>query len=66
MTVDRSSWKAMDKVTLETEYSPSSCVPNYEELVARYTSESIAMENMVSFKKDLMYDRKSKECLDLP
>lgn len=65
MTVDRSSWKAMDKVTLETEYSPSSCVPNYEELVARYTSESIAMENMVSFKKDLMYDRKSKECLDL-
>ena len=51
MTVDRSNWKAMDKVTLETEYSPSSCVPNYEELVARYTSESIAMENMVSFKK---------------
>ena len=61
----RTEWELMDKITLEREYSPSSCVSNYEELVARYTSESLVAEDTVHFKKDLMYDLDSKECLDL-
>ncbi|MFQ3333587.1 MAG: arylformamidase [Woeseiaceae bacterium] len=65
MTPKRTEWELMDKITLEREYSPSSCVPDYEELVARYTSESLVAEDTVHFKKDLMYDLDSKECLDL-
>ena len=65
MNMNEAQWETLDLQILEKEYSPSSCVPNYEELVDRYTSESILIQEQVNFIKDLIYDHDSGECLDL-
>ena len=65
MNVNKALWETLDISILEREYSPSSCVPNYEELVARYTSESEIIEDQINITKDLIYDPSSGECLDL-
>ena len=53
MNVNKALWETFDISILEREYSPSSCVPNYEELVARYTSESEIIEDQINITKDL-------------
>ncbi len=58
-------WKTMSIETLEREYSPSSCVPNYLELVQRYTSESQAISKLLKFNKDIIYGISNEEKLDL-
>ena len=55
----------MNKATLEREYSPSSCVSNYEELIKKYTQESINISNQIEIQKDLVYGINQEEKLDL-
>ena len=58
-------WERMSTETLEREYSPSSCVTNYEELVHSYTSESNKISKILKFEKDLIYGISREEKLDL-
>ena len=59
------SWERMSIETLEREYSPSSCVTNYLELVQSYTSESKEISKLLKFEKDLIYGISIDETLDL-
>ena len=59
------SWGRMSIETLEREYSPSSCVTNYLELVQSYTSESKEISKLLKFEKDLIYGISIDETLDL-
>ena len=59
------SWERMSIETLEKEYSPSSCVTNYLELVQSYTSESKEISKLLKFEKDLIYGISIDETLDL-
>ena len=59
------SWERMSIETLEREYSPSSCVTNYLELVQSYTSESKEISKLLKFEKDLIYGITIDETLDL-
>ena len=59
------SWEIMSIETLEREYSPSSCVTNYLELVQSYTSESKEISKLLKFEKDLIYGISIDETLDL-
>lgn len=58
-------WKSMNTETLEREYSPSSCVSNYEDLVKSYTDESLKISKKLRFEKDLIYGISKNEILDL-
>ena len=58
-------WKCMNTETLEREYSPSSCVSNYEDLVKSYTDESLKISKKLRFEKDLIYGNSKNEILDL-
>lgn len=65
MASDILPWEKMNKATLEREYSPSSCVSNYEELIKKYTQESINISNQIEIQKDLVYGINQEEKLDL-
>ena len=56
-------WKNMNTETLEREYSPSSCVSNYEDLVKSYTDESLKISKKLRFEKDLIYGISKNEIL---
>ena len=57
-------WKQMDRVTLEREYSPSSCVDNFDELIADYSKNSRNSELQSDVLKDLSYGPGEDELLD--
>ena len=58
------SWESLDRHALEQQYSPSSCVDNFDELVAAYASESRKSEARARVLKDLKYGRNADELLD--
>ena len=54
----------MDINTLEKEYSPSSCIQNYNELINEYGSKSKIAESTTTVIKDISYGESKEECLD--
>ena len=57
-------WQKFEHAELEREYSPSSCVDNFDELVAAYASESTRSESRARVLKDLSYGAHEDELLD--
>lgn len=58
-------WKTWDKSELEKQYSPSSCVDNFVELIEEYKVLSKASEAKTKVLKNLQYGSASDELLDL-
>ena len=58
-------WKEMDISTLEREYSPSSCVDNFNELIEDYSKKSRSSESKCNVLKDLSYGSDESDRLDL-
>ena len=54
----------MDINTLEKEYSPSTCIQNYNELINEYGSKSKIAESATTVIKDISYGKSKEECLD--
>ena len=54
----------MDINTLEKEYSPSTCIQNYNELINEYGSKSKIAESITTVIKDISYGKSKEECLD--
>jgi arylformamidase len=54
----------MDINTLEKEYSPSTCIRNYNELINEYGSKSKIAESTTTVIKDISYGKSKEECLD--
>lgn len=59
------SWRTFDPQTLAQEYSPSSCVDDFDALIASYASESKVAEANAEVHKDLVYSAHPDETLDL-
>lgn len=59
-----SAWRNLDRSELERQYSPSSCVDNFDALVAAYATQSRASESCSRVLKDLRYGRQADELLD--
>ena len=64
MTAGQTVWRDFDRATLEREYSPSSCVDNFDELIAAYVSRSKESEARAAVRKDLAYGDHADETLD--
>lgn len=58
------TWEKLDRAELERQYSPSSCVDNFDELVADYATQSRIAESRARVIKNLRYGRDSDELLD--
>ena len=54
----------MNHTELERQYSPSSCVDNFDELIVEYTSKSKEVEEITDVRKNLQYGA-DHELLDL-
>ncbi len=58
-------WKTLRHEELERQYSPSSCVNNFDELIAAYANRSRASEARANVIKDVRYGDQEDEKLDL-
>ena len=58
-------WEGMNKEELEQQYSPSSCVNNFDELIEQYTVRSKVSEKSSKVQKDIRYGEQDDELLDL-
>lgn len=58
-------WEEMDLNTLEKEYSPSSCVDNFDELIDDYSKKSRSSESECIVLKNLSYGSDANDRLDL-
>ena len=58
-------WQAMNKEELEKQYSPSSCVDNFDELINQYAVRSLQSESESTVKKDIRYGTGKGELLDV-
>ena len=57
-------WENFDRQTLELEYSPSSCVDNFDELIEAYAIASRESESNARVEKNLKYGKGPDELLD--
>ena len=57
-------WEQMDISTLEKEYSPSTCVDNFDELIEYYSKKSKASETQSKVLKDLSYGHSQNDKFD--
>jgi len=58
-------WKTLGRSELERQYSPSSCVDNFDDLVAAYATRSKASEAGATVIKSISYGDHADETLDL-
>jgi arylformamidase len=58
-------WHDMSPGELERQYSPSSCVDNFDALIAEYRDRSRKAEQVGHVIKDIRYGAAVSECLDL-
>jgi arylformamidase len=58
------AWRSWPLAQLEHEYSPSSCVPSLEVLLAKYAASSRDAERRLKCKKDLHWGEGADETLD--
>ena len=62
--VDCDVWRNLNARELAKQYSPSSCVDNFDELIEEYRTESQSSESRALVEKDLKYGTGSDELLD--
>lgn len=58
------NWRDLEHATLEREYSPSSCVDDFDALIAAYVARSRESESRAIVRKDLAYGDHPDETLD--
>lgn len=58
-------WKTLGQEELERQYSPSSCVDNFDDLIAAYATRSQLSEASASVIKNIRYGDQADEILDL-
>ncbi|MEM8547019.1 MAG: alpha/beta hydrolase [Pseudomonadota bacterium] len=59
------AWRGFTRQQLEQQYSPSSCVDDFDALMVGYATESRASEARAHVQKDLAYGGHTDETLDL-
>ncbi len=64
MAAGEQIWRDFDHDTLEREYSPSSCVDDFDALIEAYASRSKDSEARATVRKGLAYGDQADEALD--
>ena len=59
------SWRSLGTAALDEQYSPSSCVDNFDELIAAYAQKSAESESRARVLKNLSYGGHPDETLDV-